>query len=153
MDKISLQKGLTVCEKRAVKQVQWHAWHSASHCLPAWPFPMIHRVTQSLDWTSLHLFPDHCFVDKLSTSGWNLTRHVDKEICPRRQHYKLQRYHKCTLSDRISTDKLVWQDKITFSLTEVLLSEPMVKIFKKATIKYNPTSGQRPTRTIPTIYM
>ena len=32
--RISLQKGLTVCEKRAVKRVQRQAWHSAHHCLP-----------------------------------------------------------------------------------------------------------------------
>ena len=34
IDKLSLQEGLTVCEKRAVKQVQRHAWRSARHCLP-----------------------------------------------------------------------------------------------------------------------
>ena len=34
IDKISLQKGLTVCEKRAVQWVQWHAWCSAHHYLP-----------------------------------------------------------------------------------------------------------------------
>ena len=34
IDKISLQKGLTVCEKPAVKRVRWHAWRSARHCLP-----------------------------------------------------------------------------------------------------------------------
>ena len=34
IDKISLFEGSTVCEKRAVKGVQRHAWRSARHCLP-----------------------------------------------------------------------------------------------------------------------
>ena len=61
IDKISHQKGLTVCEKHAVKRVQRHAWHSAHHWFP-WPIPMIHCIGFWSD-TSLHIFPDHCFVD------------------------------------------------------------------------------------------
>ena len=52
------------------------------------PVPMIHRVTWSLDLgrsiTPFIAWPLFC--RQLSPSGWNLTRHVNKEICPRRRH-------------------------------------------------------------------
>ena len=48
--------------------------------------------------TSLHLFPDHCFYWQLSTSGWNLTRIVNKEICPRQHSPKTFRIcHRYTI--------------------------------------------------------
>ena len=61
--KLSLQKGLTVCERL-------HCQASAAACLTlspplfTQPVPMIHRVTRSLDFgrNILHFFPDHCFV-------------------------------------------------------------------------------------------
>ena len=64
IDKISLQKGLTVSEKCAVKWVQWHAWRSARHRLPGQSRWSITRLeVWILVGTSLHLFPDHCFVN------------------------------------------------------------------------------------------
>ena len=86
--KISLQKGLNVCEKRC--QASAAACLTLSLSLFTRPVPMIHRVlTQSLDFglniTAFISWPLFC--RQLSPSGWNLTRHVDKEICPRRQHY------------------------------------------------------------------
>ena len=46
------------------------------------PVPMIHRVTQSLDFgrniTAFIFWP--LFFRQLSPSGWNLIRHVDKDI-------------------------------------------------------------------------
>ena len=58
IDKISLQKGLTVCEKRC-KRVQQHA-SMLSQPLFTLPVLMIHRVTWCLDFgrTSPHLFPE-----------------------------------------------------------------------------------------------
>ena len=47
--KISLQKGLTVCEKRAVMHVSAAACLALSPPLFTWPVPMIHRVIRSLD--------------------------------------------------------------------------------------------------------
>ena len=80
IDKISLQKGLTVCEKRVVKRVQRHAWHSVRHCLPG-QSPMIHRVTRRLDFgrniTAFISWPLFC--RQLLPSGWNLTWRVDKD--------------------------------------------------------------------------
>ena len=50
---------------------------------------MIHRVTRSLDFgrniTAFISWPLFC--RELSPLGWNLTRHVDKEICSRWRHY------------------------------------------------------------------
>ena len=51
------------------------------------PVPMIHRVTRSWFGRNITAFISWpLFCRQLSLSGWNLTRHVDKEICPRRQH-------------------------------------------------------------------
>ena len=76
-----------------LRKARCHA--SAVACLTLSPplftrsVPMIHHVTRSLDFgrniTAFISWPLFCW--QLSPSGWNLTRHVDKEICPRRRHF------------------------------------------------------------------
>ena len=46
------------------------------------PVPMIHRVNQSLDfgWNITAFISWPLFCRQMSPSGWNLTRHVDREI-------------------------------------------------------------------------
>ena len=53
------------------------------------PVPMIHHVNRSLDfgWNITAFISWPLFCRQMWPSGWNLTRHVDREICPRRQHY------------------------------------------------------------------
>ena len=81
---------MIICEKRAViYKASAVACLTLSPLLFTRPVPMIHRVTRSLDFgrniTAFISWPLFC--RQLSPRGWNLTRHVDKEICPRRQHY------------------------------------------------------------------
>ena len=64
--KISLQKGLTVCKKRAFKRLQRHALRSAHHCLPRQSRWSRSRSSKYGFWSEHHcinLFPDHCVVD------------------------------------------------------------------------------------------
>ena len=77
--KISLQKGLTVCENRC--QASAVACLTLSPSLFTWPVAMIHRITRSLDFgrniTAFISWPLFC--RQLSLPGWNLTWHVDKD--------------------------------------------------------------------------
>ena len=92
IDKISLQKVWLFAESALSSECS--ACLMLSPPLFIRPVPMFHCVLNlKLDFgrniTAFISWPLFC--QKLSPSAWTLTRHVDKEICPRRQHY-----HYCT---------------------------------------------------------
>ena len=92
IDKISLRKGLTVAksvlssECSAMLNAQPVTVYPASPRSPDDPsrnskLDFVWNVTAFIFWP--------LFCRQLSPSRWTWTRHVDKEICPRRRHYPL----------------------------------------------------------------